>query len=159
MTEQEWLNAVDPQKMLCYLPRRVSDRKLRLFAVACCRRIWHLLTDNRSRKAVEVAEQHADGWATDEELQTASNAACVVWTADMERASTDGKWDRRSVLPYYCASAAAYNVAIPLGWWGAAPAFVAPYEIACEANPNNAGAVRGAVCPLAGHLRQPLSPH
>ncbi|HEY7330949.1 MAG TPA: hypothetical protein VH592_25150 [Gemmataceae bacterium] len=135
-TEAEWLTCTDPLKMLRYLLGRTSDRKLRLFAVACCRRIWHLLIDKRSREAVEVAERYADGRATDEELETASDAAHAVWDADMERASTEGKWDRRSRLPYYNASAAAYNVAIPLGWWGAAPAFVDPDKIARETVPD-----------------------
>ena len=39
------------------------------------------------------------------------------------------------VFPYR-ASLAAYNVAIPVGWWGAAPDFVAPYEIAHQIAPN-----------------------
>jgi hypothetical protein len=48
----------------------------------------------------------------------------------MERAAVEGKWDRESLLPHYTGSSAAYNVAIPIGWWGGAPAFVSPDEIA-----------------------------
>ncbi len=83
----------------------------------------------------------------DEELETASDAAHAVWDADMKRAAKEGKWDRRSRLPYYGASAAAYNVAIPLGWWGAAPAFRAPEEIARETVPDT-GAEGAAQCVL-----------
>ena len=60
MTEQEWLTCADRTVMLGYLEGRVSERQLRLFAAACCRQVWDLLPDRRSREAVEVAERIAD---------------------------------------------------------------------------------------------------
>ena len=45
MTEQEWLACNDPQKLLDFLRDIISDRKLRLFALACCRRVWYLFTE------------------------------------------------------------------------------------------------------------------
>jgi hypothetical protein len=60
MTEQEWLKVADPQLMLEFLQGKVSERKLWLFAVACCWSMRHLFTDERSRQAVEAAELDAD---------------------------------------------------------------------------------------------------
>jgi hypothetical protein len=37
MTEQEWLNCTDPQKMLAFLRGKDSDRKFRLYAQATLR--------------------------------------------------------------------------------------------------------------------------
>jgi hypothetical protein len=71
MTEEEWLKGGKPRKMLRLIQDKISNRKLRLFAVACCRRIWHALEDDTSRRAVEIAEGFADGDFTAEELDSA----------------------------------------------------------------------------------------
>src|SRR5437868_5458170 len=88
MTEREWLACADPNLMLTEMSGRVSERKLRLFAAACCRRIWHLLPDRRSRAAVEVAERYADGLAGERDL-AAAKAAAVVATG---RSTVNGAW-------------------------------------------------------------------
>ena len=46
------------------------DRKLRLFACACCRHVWEHL-DAKSRRAVEASELFADGLITRKQLEAA----------------------------------------------------------------------------------------
>lgn len=75
MTEREWLKCRSPTLLLKSLrygrkERRPSRRKLQLFCCACCRRIWHLLSDERLQRAVEVAEQYADGLVTEKEARS-----------------------------------------------------------------------------------------
>ena len=54
-----------------------TDRDLRLFAVWCAREVQHLMADDQ-RKALDVAERHGNGEATDDELAAARDAA---WAA------------------------------------------------------------------------------
>lgn len=75
MTEVEWMSCEDPARMLTFVQGKASGRKLRLFAVACCRQVWELLTDVRGRRAVEAAERFADGQISSEELAQAWEAA------------------------------------------------------------------------------------
>jgi hypothetical protein len=97
VTEAEWLAATDPWPMLEFLSGRASDRKLRLFACACCRRIWHLFLHSDSFKSIEIAEQFAEGEATDGELRMAGELA--MWAGD------DASW--RSMQEAVCAWTAA----------------------------------------------------
>jgi hypothetical protein len=85
MTRTDWLASTDPGKMLAFLAGRASDRKLRLFACACCRRVWHLLRAEESRQAVETAERYADGAAGAEDLARAKAAAKQVTWASIQR--------------------------------------------------------------------------
>src|SRR5262245_22819794 len=63
MTNTEWLRCRNPYALLEQFAGQLSDRKHRLFAAACCRRIWHLLPE-AGRWTVEVVERHADGRAS-----------------------------------------------------------------------------------------------
>src|ERR1700722_1041022 len=108
MCEAEWLICIDPHDLLNYFRSRLpnhkrpwlawlgfppasgrergngpaSERKLRLFACACCRFIWPRLTEARSRKAVETAERFADGLADEAELRRVRSAAPCVSGAE-----------------------------------------------------------------------------
>ena len=73
MTESEWVACTVPWQMMAFLRDMASDRKLRLYACACCRHIWHLVEDLPNQQAVEVAERYADGNATDEEKALAND--------------------------------------------------------------------------------------
>ena len=81
MTEQEWLTASDPTPMLKFLEGKAGDRKLRLFGVASCHRIWALMLDDSCRNAVEASEQYADGLISETTLDHRS--------ADAEEAFED----------------------------------------------------------------------
>src|SRR4051794_39213363 len=77
MTESEWLTCREPQAMLLFLrnSEKASDRKLRLFAVACCRRMWSFCLKDAVRVAIITAERFADGEASGEELTQAADHA------------------------------------------------------------------------------------
>jgi hypothetical protein len=97
MTEKQWLASRDvhmmlrlvrgepPASLLAMLgwrrqppfrgpPFRASQRQLRLFAVACCRRLEHRLTDECLRRGVEAAEGLADGLGRGEDAEATAAA-------------------------------------------------------------------------------------
>ncbi len=77
MTESDWRACQEPQKMLASLrdSGKLSERKVRLFAVACCRLFWRLSPPEHSGAAALVSERYADGLATKGELKAARKRA------------------------------------------------------------------------------------
>ena len=75
--EHEWLRwtATRPGVFPDAVLRKLACRFIRDTPLSDGKKIWDLLTDERSRRAVEVAERYADGKATDGELQAAHVAA------------------------------------------------------------------------------------
>jgi hypothetical protein len=92
----EWLIWVATRKGV------LTDRELRKFAVWCARQVQHLMTDPRSVAALDVAERHAEGLATDEELAAAGAAA---WDAAVDAAGdardAQAAWLRENTKPNF----------------------------------------------------------
>jgi hypothetical protein len=145
MTAADWNNSTEPQKMLEALRAsgRATERKLRLFACACCRLIWDFPNDERPRRGVEVAERYADGLATPREVLTAycETRSCLfplgrrythnpppdvmdsAFIAFLRTASTGAayygaEWEYEAHDPFQCAGDAANRVARVAAWPG-----------------------------------------
>jgi hypothetical protein len=92
VTEAEWLACGDPGPMLESLQGKVGDRKLWLYAAACCRRIqqgkynhvFHTTTaQDELGRAIEATERCAEGEAGARER----SAPWLEWMAAEEAAS------------------------------------------------------------------------
>lgn len=78
MNRIQWLTCNDPRRMLAYLLEygRPNERKLRLWACACCRYYFYLpFVSRRALEAVEAAERFADGEIDDKGRGLALNAS------------------------------------------------------------------------------------
>jgi hypothetical protein len=73
MTEEEWLTCTDLEELLSSLRGKASNRKLRLWAVACCRHVW-ALTCEQDRRLVDLAERFADSLVSAKEFGRAKEA-------------------------------------------------------------------------------------
>jgi hypothetical protein len=108
MREAAWNASQHPSRMLNELRvRRPSEaRKLRLLAVACCRRIGDLLDDG-ARRAIDALERYADGLLTEPEMAAVAREALIAsWDHAASGDPAEGPW----------ASHAADAVADALAW-------------------------------------------
>jgi len=120
----------------------LDDKELRLLVchfvrktpLADGRKVWDLLTDERSRNAVRVAERYANGRASDSELAAAWAAA----EAAVGAAARDAAWAAAGAAAWDAAEAAAGAAARDAAWaaaeaaawaaaWAAAGAYQAEY--------------------------------
>lgn len=70
-----WLAETDVFTLLTSVKAQAgSQRRARLFACACCRRVWNLLQVEAARRIVEFAEAYADGDLSLEDLHAANNS-------------------------------------------------------------------------------------
>jgi len=92
----------------------------RKYAVWCARQVEHLMTDDRSKSALNVAWRHSDGLATDEELAAGGGAARAAaratgggaaWAATSAATSAAGSSAARAA-----GRASAWDVARATAW-------------------------------------------
>jgi hypothetical protein len=99
MTEAEWLECSDPVPLLEFLRGKASDRKLRLFACACCQRPYFQVALKAYREAVEAAQREAPRGTpeverlVDEDMATAAGWVILedAWEAAYQ--VTAVRWD------------------------------------------------------------------
>ena len=86
-------NGVD-DALWCLQAVEGKDKEIRLFAVWCARQVQHLMADQRSLDALDVAERFANGLASEEEL---NDAAKPAWDAAeaANAAARDAAWAAR----------------------------------------------------------------
>ena len=104
-----------------------KDRDLRLYAVWRARQVQHLMKDERSIEAINVAERFANGEATSEELAAAQAAARDAARADARAdacaaacaAAWDDAWYSARAAAWYSARAAAWYSAQADAWYSA----------------------------------------
>ncbi len=125
MTEHYWLFCGEPTPLLEFMKEKTSERKLRLFIVACCHRIPLQNLEEVSLKAIEVAERFADGTATEKELATAKNALITAYGCD--------PWSLQIIDPEYTPND-----------WAAAAASCAVFPSACPGGTADTASHRAA---------------
>jgi hypothetical protein len=90
VTEEEWLTSTDPQAMLAFFLGKTSERKLRLFALACWRRSGGGSDKEWRRESLRVYELLAEGSVTDEELAAIGANRVDIQPAALDAADAAG---------------------------------------------------------------------
>ena len=109
----EWLlwTAIKPNVFTDSVLRKLACRFIRKTPLSDGRKVWDLLTDERSRKAVEVAELYADGKAIKTELAAARAAAYAATDVAANSAARAAAYAATDVAANSAARAAAHAAA------------------------------------------------
>jgi hypothetical protein len=89
-TMTEVWNTAKPELLIWVATRPgvLDDITLRRYACFCARQVWDLLTDERSKNAIIVAERFCDGKVTKKELEAAEQAAGAAGAAARKEVAT-----------------------------------------------------------------------
>jgi hypothetical protein len=144
------LKATDARPMLEDWPWPVSERKFRLFACACCRRIWPLLTAPESRKAVELSEALADGRVRDGRRAVASEAATLIARRERSSAAIAAEEASKRLLRPFRKTPSVAEWASDTAYHAAEAAYAGAYD---AAGTNDRAAFNGGNRAQAAELR------
>ena len=98
---------------------RLTERQRHEFALACARRVQHLMTDPRSTDALDTRERWLRGSASEEEMDAAWRAATLAaWDAEKEKEEAAASACRAALA----AACGAGRVAALAAAWAAAGA-------------------------------------
>jgi hypothetical protein len=109
--KQVW-NAAKPEWLIWIATRDgvLTDKELKLFAIWSARQVQHLMTDQRSITALDVAERYVNGAATESELAAARAEAWDAVSVASKAAA------RSAASAIFTARAAARSVARAEAW-------------------------------------------
>jgi hypothetical protein len=136
LTESDWLASDWPLDMLRHLDGKVADEAFMRFSVVCCRRIWPLIRDARSRAVVEATEAYLAGKKSAEE----ASLICAQWVRAFQAGEVEDRaggstneaiesvygvgYGHAAQVASACAESAGYAASEPLRTAGATQAEV-----------------------------------
>ncbi|MFQ3593473.1 MAG: hypothetical protein SNJ82_09855, partial [Gemmataceae bacterium] len=86
---EEWWTNENPSTLLCWSIRLHTPRKLRLFAVECCRGLKNFVNDAQAWQALQTAADFADGKTSYDQLR----AAWMVVRQALGRVPLASRWE------------------------------------------------------------------
>jgi len=138
VTEAEWRSFTYPTTMLDLQRTKASERNLRRFMNACCRRIWPHIADERSRRAVELAELDVDRQLGDDERVAAARGAADALAEAFK--NLDIRSNGHLYHAAWAAALCAYTPEVPLQTPIYAPTLSSVFDCAVDTAINSAAA-------------------
>ena len=127
------INGID-DALWCCRAEPQHEKDWRLYTVWCARQVQHRMTDPRSIAALDVAERHAEGTVTDDELVAARNAEGIAAQSAAQNAARNAARNAAGSAAWSAAQSAAQSAAWSAAWSAAGSAAGSAARIAARAD-------------------------
>jgi hypothetical protein len=131
VSEAEWRSFTQSITMLELLRPKASASNFRRFMIACCRRIWAHIPDERLRRAVEFAERDVEGQLANDERIAAARSAALALAEAFERLDVR-RGNGHLYHAAWAAAVCAHTPEVPLETPNCKPELAGPYECALD---------------------------